>query len=438
MAEDLSRSSVAPATTVAAATAAAFRNLPGSPALHEPSGSAGPSDPFDVVGMDVRDLLLPTLALRGSALRHNLEVFARWCEENGVSHAPHGKTTMAPQLFRSQLDAGAWAVTAATVAQTRLMWEHGVRRVLLANQVVDPPGLNWVAKTLAADPGFELFVLVDSLAGVERMDALLGSAGFAGRLDVLLELGASGGRTGVRTMAEADAVAAAVNHAQHLELAGVECFEGIYPPDRAGESVARVDALVASLAELLAAVDGRGAFTDRDEIVISAGGSCYPDRAAIVMAALPPLSRPVRPVVRSGCYLTHDHGRLGGCSPLHAEAGHRLGALEPALELWAYVLSTPERGLALCGFGKRDAPYDVDLPVVLGRAEDDRSRSPVHGARVESLNDQHAFVRHEGDLAVGDLLVLGVSHPCTAFDKWPLVPVLDDHDRVVDTVRTYF
>jgi len=413
----------------AAPTRAELRNLPGARATH---------DPADAVGKDVRELLLPTLALRRSALRHNLDLFARWCEENGVSHAPHGKTTLAPQLFCSQLEAGAWAVTAATVSQTRLMWEHGVRRVLLANQVVDRPGLEWVASTLTADPGFELFVLVDSLPGVQRMDDLLAAAGFDGRLGVLLELGANGGRTGVRTLAEGDAVAAAVTHAPHLDLAGVECFEGVYPPDRTAESVARVDAFVGSLAELLVALDGRGAFNGRAEVVISAGGSCYPDRAASALSALPSLGRPLRTVVRSGCYLTHDHGRLGRCSPLHADAGHHLGALRPALELWAYVLSAPEPGLALCGFGRRDAPHDVDLPVVLGRVEDDRSWSTVPGARVHGLNDQHAFVRHDGDLAVGDLLVLGVSHPCTAFDKWPLVPVLDEHDHVVDVIRTYF
>lgn len=428
MAEHPSPSAVMPTT------AAAFRNLPGTGSAHEPS---------EMVGLDVRDLLLPTLALRGSALQHNLDLFARWCEQNGVSHAPHGKTTMAPQLIRAQLDAGAWAVTAATVSQARLMWEHDLRRVLLANQVVDRPGLEWISSTLASDPGFEMFVLVDSLPGVRLMDQVLGSTDFTGRLDVLLELGTSGGRTGMRTLAEADALATAVAHARHLDLAGVECFEGIYPPDRTDASVARVDAFVGSLAKLLVALDEGGAFADRKEVVITAGGSCYPDRAAAALAGLPSISRPLRAVVRSGCYLTHDHGRLGRCSPLHADAHHHLGALRPALELWAYVLSAPEPGLALCGFGKRDAPYDVDLPVVLGRveigrAEEGRSWSPVPGARVDSLNDQHAFVRHEGDLAVGDLLVFGVSHPCTAFDKWPLVPVLDDHDRVVEVVRTYF
>jgi D-serine dehydratase len=102
------------------------------------------------------------------------------------------------------------------------------------------------------------------------------------------------------------------------------------------------------------------------------------------------------------------------------------------------VLSTPEPGLALCGFGKRDAPYDIELPVLLGRRDRGGGRTPVTGATVTKLNDQHAFVQHDGPLAVGDVCVFGVTHPCTAFDKWPLVPVLDDTDHVVDAVRTYF
>jgi D-serine deaminase-like pyridoxal phosphate-dependent protein len=380
-----------------------FRNLPD----HDGTvGSVGD------IGWRVTDLLLPTLTLRRSALEHNRALFARWCADAGVDHAPHGKTTMSPQLIAGQLDAGAWAITAATVAQTRIMHDWGVPRVVLANEVVDPVGLRWLAAT---DPGFDVLVLADSAAGVDRMSAVFADA--SRTLPVLVELGVPGGRAGARTRDEALAVARRVAAAPGLELAGVECFEGVYPQDRAERSIAQVDRFAADLAALLTDVDGLAG--TRDELVLTAGGSAYPDRVVAAWQELPRLAHPVRKVVRSGSYLTHDHGLFTRASPF---------ALRPAMELWAYVLSTPEPGLAICGFGKRDASYDVDLPIPLG----------LPGAVVEKLNDQHAFVRHEGELAVGDVVAFGLSHPCTALEKWPLVPVLDDADAVVGAVRTYF
>lgn len=394
-----------------------FRNLP------DREGTVGT---IGDAGWRVTDLLLPTLTLRRSALAHNSVLFARWCADAGVDHAPHGKTTMSPQLVADQLAAGAWAITAATVAQTRIMHDWGVPRVVLANEVVDPVGLRWLA---AADPGFEVYVLADGPAGVDRMAGAFADA--PRPLRVLVELGVPGGRAGARTRDEAVAVARRVAEAPGLELAGVECFEGVYPQDRAAQSVARVDRFAADLAALLADVDGLAGA--RDQLVLTAGGSVYPDRVVAAWQELPRLSRPVRKVVRSGGYLTHDHGSLERSSPFASAAGHPVGALRPAMELWAYVLSTPEPGLAICGFGKRDASYDVDLPTPLRGP-----RGPLHGAAVEKLNDQHAFVRHEGELAVGDVVVFGLSHPCTALERWPLVPLLDDADAVVGAVRTYF
>ena len=51
---------------------------------------------------------------------------------------------------------------------------------------------------------------------------------------------------------------------------------------------------------------------------------------------------------------------------------------------------------------------------------------------VVELNDQHAYARIEPGLTidVGDRVRCGMSHPCTAFDKWRHIPVLDEDDRV--------
>ena len=182
---------------------------------------------------------------------------------------------------------------------------------------------------------------------------------------------------------------------------------------------------------LVERLDAQGAFAAAPEILATAGGSALFDRVAERLRFAAPLSRPVRVVLRSGCYLTHDDGAYAGVSPLPA--------LRPAFELWARTLSCPEPGLAIAGFGKRDAPYDLGLPVVREVRRAAADATAVDGLRVEALNDQHAFIRDPpGALRVGDVLVCGISHPCTAFDKWSLIPLLDDRDVVAGAIRTLF
>ena len=365
------------------------------------------------------DLPLPLLVLRESALAHNLRTMHDWCAKRGLSIAPHGKTTMAPQLIRRQLDAGAWGMTAATVQQVAVMRAAGARRVILANEVVGHAEIAWLERERAA--GVEVFVLVDSVEAVRLLDEGLAAA----PLPVLIELG--GTRAGCRTDDQALAVAGAVAAAPRLVLAGVEGFEGTLGADREPATVAAVDAFVDRIRSLIGTLDARGAFAGVPEILATAGGSALFDRVAERLRFPAPLSRPVRVILRSGCYLTHDDGLYARVSPL---------PLRPALELWARVLSCPEPGLAIAGFGKRDAPYDLDLPVV---REVRRDGATAAGLVVTSLNDQHAFIRDEhAEMRVGDVLVCGISHPCTAFDKWSLIPVLDDDDVVVDAIRTLF
>jgi len=357
------------------------------------------------------------MVLHCSALEHNIAVMARYCADHGLLLAPHGKTTMAPQIFAAQIEAGAWGMTAATAGQAQVMRAFGAGRIVIANEVVDPGALRWVARELDADPGLELLALVDSVAAVERMDRVLGLEGARRRLDVLVELGVPGRRAGQRGAAGAREVAAAAVRARHLRLAGLECFEGV-----AGSRL-DADALVGLVVAVAADLDG--AF-ETDEITVSAGGSVYFDRLGPLLAC--DLSRPSRVLARSGCYVTHDHGLYAGASPL----AH---ALRPALELWGEVLSRPEPGLAIVNARRRDAPYDSGLPVPLRR----RDGSPLAGWTTSELNDQHAFLRGDGPpLGVGDLVGFGISHPCTAFDKWRVIPVVDDDLRVVSAIRTFF
>jgi D-serine deaminase-like pyridoxal phosphate-dependent protein len=385
------------------------------------------------------DFLLPVLVLKRDAVRHNVDVMARYCAAHGASLAPHGKTTMAPQLLQLQLAAGAWGITAATAAQAIAFRAQGIETILIANELVEPAAIAWAAQEVAADPSCRIVCLADSLAGVSIMADAVQASGADAQLEVLVELGFAGGRTGCRSLDEAIEVATAVAAAPSLRLAGTECYEGTIAGATMAETVARVDALLADLGELTATLDRRGAFSGSDEILVSAGGSAFFDRVVATLAGPWELSLPVRLVLRSGCYVTHDSGVYRALSPFDGRGDGSDDGLRPALELWGAVLSLPEPGLAIVGFGKRDAPHDMELPVPEQVRRRDGRVAPVAGLAVAAVNDQHAYVRGDcSDLEVGDWLGCGISHPCTAFDKWRRIPLVDDDYTVVDTVETLF
>lgn len=385
------------------------------------------------------DLLLPAMVLKQSALEHNIALVARYCEEHGVWLAPHGKTTMAPQLFARQLDAGAWGITAATVAQVAVYRRFGVRRVVLANELVEPAALRWVADELEADPGFDFYCLVDSVAAVVAMTQALSGRGATRPLQVLVEVGVPGGRAGCRTLEQATEVAGAVAASPVLALAGVEGFEGVIGGPDLETTLAEVDEFLERVRALTLDLAREDAFAGRAEIIVTAGGSAYFDRVVAVLGPPWDLDVPVRVVLRGGCYVTHDSGLYDRLSPLGERDGDE--RLRPALEAWGAVLSRPELELAIVGLGKRDVPFDIDLPVPWHVAARGGALREAGGElTVTALNDQHAFVRLApgAELAVGDLVGCGISHPCLAFDRWPLVLLVDDDYTVIGGIRTFF
>lgn len=389
--------------------------------------------PADAAGMTVAELAgerrnlfdggfhPPLVALDATALEHNLKTMRDWCERQGVLLAPHGKTTMAPQLYARQLEYGAWGISVANFAQLRVARAFGVRRVIVANQLIDAAGLRWVAAELARDPEFHLLCFADSVRGVELMAAAL--SGTPRPVDILVELGASGGRAGVRDVATAEAVAAAVSGAAGLRLAGVAGYEGAIGHGTTPESLAAVERYLGDLRALADRLDLP------DDAILSAGGSAFFDQVADVF-------RGRRTVLRSGAYITHDDGLYREVSPFGRGGGTPFVS---ALHAWAQVTSHPEPGLALLTLGRRDVSFDQDLPEPHAVLHADGTRSPAGDSEVTALNDQHAFLRlgPETKVEVGDWVDCGLSHPCTVFDKWQLLPVVEG-DTVVDLVRTWF
>jgi D-serine dehydratase len=386
------------------------------------------------------DLALPVTTLRAEAVDHNIRAMAAYANRYGALLAPHGKTTMSPQLFGRQLEAGAWAITAATPSQAAIMRRFGVPRIFLANELVEPNALRWVAIQLA-DPDFDFYCLVDNPSTVALMDRFLGGLPEDRRLSVLVEVGVKGGRTGTRSNAQAVDTAEAVTASEHLQLAGIETYEGLAARGGTQEDLDAVDSTLDQVRDLVVDLWKRGLLDDH-EVLVSAGGSVYFDRVVQRLGDWSHSPVTARLILRSGCYVSHDAGRYHRLSPLDG----RRSAKEPlelwdALQAWAVVLSCPEPGLVILGAGKRDVPYDVDLPLLQHLYRSDGIDFSLEGrGSITGLMDQHAFAAVDLDLDIrpGDVVSLGLSHPCGAFEKSPLVPLLNDVGDVVDAILTYF
>ena len=386
------------------------------------------------------DLPLPLMVLKRAALDHNAAVFGDYLVADDLSLAPHGKTTMSPQIFAEQLAQGAWGMTAATASQVQVMHAYGVRRVVMANQLLGRANVEAIGSIIAADPDFDFYCYVDSAAQLANLAGHLGRP--ARPIKLLLEVGVVGGRTGVRTLEQARAVAEAIAAADPacFRFAGVAAFEGSVPGlDKGTAPIGDFAHFVVEVARALPA----SLHAHLDEFILSGGGSSYFDIVAKAFKELA-LDVPVRVLLRSGCYVTHDSGSYHAAQE-EAKADphrheHHPADLLPALEAWAYVQSLPEPGLAFLSMGKRDIPYDAGLPVPVKLYRPGVGFLPVGQATIFATNDQHAFVRLAEGTAwqVGDLVASGISHPCTAFDKWRFIPVVNDSYDVIDGVLTFF
>ncbi|MDB5965695.1 MAG: alanine racemase domain protein [Polaromonas sp.] len=416
-------------------------------------GMPGRLQPFDRAdigrkGWNVlaEDLPLPLAVLKQEAVAHNSRWMQDFLELTGARIAPHGKTSMSPQLFDLQLADGAWALTVSTPHQLHVARAFGYKRIVLANQLVGRNSIRYVLEELRDDSSFDFYCLVDSVVLVERLAREAREMDIGRPLKLLLECGYTGGRTGCRTVVECMAVANSVRSSfPHLELAGVEGFEGLIKEQEYEATLRRVRAFLSFVKEVAVRCDDESLFTGHT-VLLSAGGSTFYDIVVAELATLR-LSRSTTTVTRSGCYLTQDSVQYAASDAnVHLRNPH-LGPLDrglrPAIEVWAYVQSRPEPGLVVATVGKRDVSTD-HLPVLEQWFRPDAGMTgPAlvpSGHRVLGLNDQHLKleVPLDSPFQVGDMLAFGIDHPCLTFDKWRVMVVINEKYDVVDAVQTYF
>ena len=389
-------------------------------------------------------LSYPVAVLRRSALAHNLAWMQDFVQRKGVALAPHGKTTLSPELFRMQLQAGAWGLTFANVHQLRVGLSAGATNAIIANQLVSDADLDGLNLLLTQNPQVRVWFLVDSLAQLARLADWKRRRQSTRCWDVLLELGIASYRTGCRTHEQAMALAEAMATSEVVRLGGVECYEGGLGRCDSAHDTEAISGLIRNVNSLVQQIDARNLWGN-DEVLLSAGGSAVFD-LVIPMLKLQVKSRPVHGVLRSGCYITHDHWNYARYLKLVEQREGLSDSLRPALEVWTQVQSVPEPGLAILSAGRRDLSFDQCMPMPVrwarqGQRVGDSIQATPESWKIQALSDQHAHMvfSPEGQWPqVGDRVALGISHPCTTFDKWRWMAIIEDDGRISGAVSTHF
>lgn len=392
------------------------------------------------------DLPAPVAVLRRSALEHNARWMRHLLDTFGLQLAPHAKTTMTPHLWAQQAAHGCWGLTVATVQQAEVAVAFGCRNLLIANQVTGRAQVRGIVGLMHTNAALELYVLVDSIAGLRALSDDVAAAKTEHPVNVLLEFGFKGGRTGCRTLEEVGGLLDELpSHQGRVRLAGMAGYEGQIAQLSGAEDGPAVEAYFDRFAEAAQLADRRNAFTT-DEVILTAGGSSYYDIVGRRLRQIE-LRKPTVKILRSGCYVTHDCGtyveHLAEMKRRDPAVAQNLGLLEPALFVCGLVQSVPEPGLALLTMGKRDVGFDLHLPQPVWRYRARSTPQPEPTPKdwkITKLNDQHAYlsVPANADIAVGDLICCGISHPCTTFDRWRLIHVVDDSWTSLGAAPTFF
>jgi D-serine deaminase-like pyridoxal phosphate-dependent protein len=364
----------------------------------------------------------PIMVLKESALNNNIAQMMSFCNSVKAELAPHVKTTMSPQLAKMQIAAGASALTVANFWQASIFLKFGFKNLIIANEVLDPMAIAAIAKINKLKQA-EIIFYVDSIAGLETIQK---HTPIEDEQNLFIEIGTENGRGGVRDLAQVEQIAQQIRADSRLKLRGVTGFEGAVPDGARGRRGEKK--LVKFCQKIVAAANLAYPNKSEEVFIISAGGSAYFD---IVARELNKFDKQRRLLLRSGGYITHDHRYYEEIYPFAATDR----SFQPAIEVWAQVISKPEQDFGVLNLGKRDIGNDLHNPIPI-KSYDGQVKS--FSAVIEKLNDQHGYLRTRADFQLAQLIGLGISHPCTTFDKWRLVPLVNDNYDVVDCLQTFF
>lgn len=386
------------------------------------------------------EVSFPIAVINQKSLLNNAKWMQEFSNKSSVKLAPHGKTSMAPALFKVQLEQGCWGISLATVPQVINAFQNGINRIMLANQLVGAYHMKLIADLLSTNE-LEFYCFVDSVENIHVLGKYFDVRNVS--LNILVEVGILNGRCGWRDTDKIAVLLDAIGEYPHLHLCGISFYEGVIQGDDAADKIVE---FVKSITTIFGELCSENKFDSKDIIITGAGSAWYDIVAKELSANNVTPGVQYLPVIRPGCYLVHDTGIYQDAQKAVVDRSQLAcdisGDLISSLELWAYIQSVPESGLAVIGLGKRDVAFDAGLPTAeyLYRPGTKQPVKIENGCQVVKIMDQHCMMKFDANTSLkpGDLVCFSTSHPCLTLDKWRQVGIIDDNFIVKQTIETYF
>jgi len=312
--------------------------------------------------LSVADVPTPALLLDEAALARNIDRMADFMAAHGKGLRPHAKTHKSPEIARRQLAAGAVGVCAAKVSEAIVLTRAGIGPVLITSPVTTADKAALVAGLVAG--GARVQIVVDSRLGAEVLEAAAVARDVA--IDVLIDLDPLLGRTGVRELDDALALAAWLARASALRLVGVQHYAGQVM--HISGHAARREKSLACWQRAITICEALRDAGHAIDVVTGAGTGTYDIDCDV--AAVTDLQ------VGSYVFMDQQYLDVGG------RRGDVLDDFEVALTVLTTAISQPKRGAITvdCGFkgfaSESIAPTPLDLP----------------GARYRFYGDEHGVL----------------------------------------------
>ena len=353
-------------------------------ALTATAATPAPNAEYLEVGLPKSSLLTPALCVDLDKLEGNIDTMQNTVSRNGIGVRPHTKTHKCPAIAHLQMERGAVGICTAKLTEAEVMFEHGLRQILLTTVNVSAAKIRRAMQLRKQCDGF--IQAVDTEGNARELNDAAREAGIIA--DVTVDVDPGGHRSGITPGEPALTLAQLVDRLNKLRLRGILCYDG-GSQHVSGFAARRTQAIerLAPAAETFSRMQQSGLNVE----IFSGGGTGTYN----IDHATPGFTD-----IQSGSYVFMDASYLGIGGQDNDEV---YGDFKPSLTILTTVLNAQYEGRATTDAGAKSCTINRPWSIVVGET----------GMSYTSGSDEYGTIRYENPSRVyqaGDRLELIISH----------------------------